>query len=76
MRAHFGMKFFMALACCNAWCNAKKLVPTLKLAVITNYKEWENVYVKKQKKYSESKDEFYTKLGIITKESSCWSSFR
>ena len=39
----------------------------LEIAAITNYKQWGYVYVKKQEKRdNESKNEFYTKLGIIT----------
>ena len=40
----------------------------LELAAITNYKQWGYGYVKKQEKHSDNKDEFYTKLGIITKD--------
>ena len=40
----------------------------LELAAITNYKQSGNVYDKKEEKNSKSKDGFYKKLGIITKE--------
>ena len=53
---------------CNACYNAKKFLPMLDLAATTTYKQWGNVYVKKQEKNCEDKDEFYTKLSIITKE--------
>ena len=46
-----------------ACCNAKNFVPILELAAITNYKQWGNV--RKEEKNSESKDEFYTKLGTL-----------
>ena len=53
---------------CKACCSAKKFVPMLQIRAVTNYKQWRNGYVKKQEKISESKDKFYTKLGIITNE--------
>ena len=53
---------------CNACYNAKKFLPMLGLAATTTYKQWGNVYVKKQEKNCEDKDEFYIKLSIITKE--------
>ena len=40
----------------------------LELAAITNYKQSGYVYDKKEEKNSKSKDGFYKKLGIITKE--------
>ena len=40
----------------------------LELAAITNYKQSGYVYAKKQEKNNKSKDGFYKKLGIITKE--------
>ena len=33
---------------CNPCCNAKKFIAMLELAAITNYKQWGNIYVKKQ----------------------------
>ena len=40
---------------CSACCNAKKFVSMLEIAAITNYKQWGNVYAKKQEKNSVSK---------------------
>ena len=40
---------------CSACCNAKKFVSMLEIVAITNYKQWESVYAKKQEKNSESK---------------------
>ena len=35
---------------CNACYDAKTFIPVLEPAAISNYKQWENVYVKKQEK--------------------------
>ena len=64
MKAHFSNTSENSMCWqdkCKICCNEKELVRILELTTITNYKQWGNVYVKKQKKVGEDKNEFYTK---------------